>query len=128
MTVVILAAELAARTVLPRRAALRHRLWFCCLICILVGPAVAMLLDRAGIGLAVIPWTGSATTSMANVVSPGTRADTLVADGSELGFPIYSAAGTGFDGEQSDGPGAGFESTSRVRKLLLQFGKQSRSR
>ncbi len=103
MTLVILSAEVAARTVLARRAALRQRLWLCCLICILLGPAVAVLLERARIGLAIVPLTGSLTTPMVNVDETGNRAERAVADDSDLGVPIHSAAGARFDQERSDG-------------------------
>ena len=49
VTVVILAAELVARTLLKHRAALRHGLWLCWLVCVLLSPLVPVLLDEAGI-------------------------------------------------------------------------------
>ena len=102
MTLVILSAEVAARTVLAHACRAPAALWLCCLICILLGPAVAVLLERARIGLAIVPLTGSLTTPMANVDGTGNRADRMVADDSDLGVPIRSAAGARFDQERSD--------------------------
>ena len=70
VTAVILVAAIAARTVLKRRAAVRHGLWLCSLVCVFLSPAVAVALDRAGIALAVIPWTRSAAPLTVDVVAP----------------------------------------------------------
>ena len=49
VTGVILVAAVLSATFLKRRAALRHRLWLCCLACILLSPAFAIVLDREGL-------------------------------------------------------------------------------
>ncbi len=102
ITIVILAAELVARTALAQRPAIRHRLWLCSLICILLGPAVAVLLDRAGLGLAIIPWRSSAA---AAPIAPGqvSLADRTIADDRELRAHVSSEAGPELNPQQSNG-------------------------
>ena len=101
MTLVILSAEVAARTVLARRAGSGNAF----------GSAVSSAFcwarqlrspGAARIGLAIVPLTGSLTTPMVNVDETGNRADRMVADDSDLGVPIHSAAGARFDQERSD--------------------------
>lgn len=69
VTGVILVAAVLSETFLKRRAALRHRLWLCCLACILLGPPLAIVLDHAGIALEIIPWAGSPSPATENNVA-----------------------------------------------------------
>jgi hypothetical protein len=59
VTGLVLVAAVLSATVLRRSAAMRHRAWLCCLVCVLLSPAVAIVLDRFGMALEVIPWARS---------------------------------------------------------------------
>ncbi len=69
VTGVILVAAVLSATVLKRRAAVRHRLWLCCLACVLLSPAFAVVLDRFGIALEMIPWAQSSVSATENNVA-----------------------------------------------------------
>ena len=69
VTAVILVAAVLSSMFLKRRAAVRHRLWLCCLACILLSPAVAIVLDRFGIALEMIPWARSSAPATENHVA-----------------------------------------------------------
>ena len=69
VTGVILVAAVLSATLLERRAAVRHRLWLCCLACILLSPAVAIGLDCFGIALEMIPWAQSLVSATENNVA-----------------------------------------------------------
>ncbi len=79
--VILVAAIMAA--VFKRSAAMRHRGWLCALACVLVSPAVAIVLDRGGIAFEMILSARSSTTAEANVVAP--------ADGVELASSVAAS-------------------------------------
>ena len=101
VSAVILVAMIVARTVFKRRAAARHGLWLCCLVCVFLSPAVAVALDRAGIALAVIPWTRSAAPPAVDVVAPLAVSYPLEQDGAGNLLPEFSTAPPGTQTENT---------------------------
>ena len=82
ITAVTLVAAVVACTLLKRTAAMRHRLWLCCLVCVLASPAIAVLLDRTGFAVPIIPWTGDAVpTTVSSVAAPGSYLDETAGPG-----------------------------------------------
>ena len=55
VTVVLLLAELAARLLGRRSAAVRRSVWRCALVCVLLAPGVTYLANRSGLSLLKIP-------------------------------------------------------------------------
>jgi beta-lactamase regulating signal transducer with metallopeptidase domain/protocatechuate 3,4-dioxygenase beta subunit len=107
VSAVILVAMIVARTVFKRRAAARHGLWLCCLACVFLSPAVAMALDRAGIALAVIPWTRSAAPPAVDVVAPLAVSYPLEQDGPGNLLPEFPTALPGTQTENTHALSAG---------------------
>ncbi len=82
ITLVVGLAWVLDRLRAHRPAAARHGLWLCSLILILLGPAVVLAMDRAGISLATIRW-GLATAqaeSDARLPGPQEQAPDVLAE------------------------------------------------
>ncbi len=107
ITAVILTAELVARTILARRAAMRDRLWLCALVCILLGPVVVVLLDRAGLGLAIVPWNESAAIATVRVVDQRPEVSRDIDDDSGWRGATGRGAEAGIHHDQSNAAGEG---------------------
>jgi hypothetical protein len=48
VTVIVLLGLLLTRTIFCRSAAVRHAVWLCCLVCVLMSPLLAGTFQRAG--------------------------------------------------------------------------------
>jgi beta-lactamase regulating signal transducer with metallopeptidase domain len=102
-TVLIMAATLIAITLLKRRPALRHSLWLCCLGCVLLSPVIVAILDRAGVALAIVPWTQEASRSTANVKSPTAEQGLSPREDSSRRLAKFSAASLSERDDVGDG-------------------------
>ena len=75
VTVVILLAAALSQTALRRRAAARHGVWLCALVCTLLSPALVVFADRAGLVFGSIPLARPAAPAIAEVEAPRPRVE-----------------------------------------------------